>query len=52
MDKSFLYRTIFESINDWNIITLSTTSKNSTDKDDEAFGILFRRVTTRMSEKY
>ena len=37
-------------INDWNIITLVTTSKHNTEKDDEAFGTILRRVETRMSE--
>ena len=41
----------FESLNDWNIITLVTTSKNKTERDNEVFGTILRGVETRMSEK-
>ena len=41
----------FESLNDWNIITLVKTSKNNTERDNEVFGTILRGVETRMSEK-
>ena len=50
-NKNFLCWNIFESLNDWNIITLVTTSKHDTEKDDKAFGTILRRIETRMSEK-
>ena len=41
-----------ESLNDWNIITLVTQTKNkNSEKEDEAFKTILRRVATRMSEK-
>ena len=52
MNKSCLYWNIFESLNNWNIITLNTTRESSTDKDDEAFGTILRGFETRMIEKY
>ena len=51
MNKSGMYWNIFESLNDWNIITLATTSKNSTEKDYEAFGTISRRVESRIIRK-
>ena len=43
---------IFEGLNDWNIITLVTQTKNKNiDKEDEAFRTILRGVETRMSEK-
>ena len=43
---------IFEGLNDWNIITLVTQTKNiNSEKDDEAFKIIIRGGETRMSEK-
>ena len=52
MNKSCLYWNIFESLNDCNIITLVTTRKNNTEKDDEVLGIILREVKTRISGKY
>ena len=43
---------MFESLNDLNIITLVTTNKNNTEKGDEEFGTILRRVKTRTNEKY
>ena len=52
VNKSCLYWNIFESLSDCNTIILHTTSKKSTNKDDEAFSSILRGVETRMSEKY
>ena len=42
----------FEGVNDWNVITLVTQTKNkSIDKDDETFKTVLRGVQTRMSDK-
>ena len=43
---------IFEGLNDWNIITLVTQTKNKNiNKENEAFRTILRGVETRMSEK-
>ena len=51
MNKSSLCWNTFESLKDWNIITINKTSENNTDKNDEVFGTILRGVETRMSKK-
>ena len=42
----------FENLNDWNIITLVTKTKNNNiEKDDETFETILRGVNTNMCEK-
>ena len=43
---------IFEGLNDWNIITLVTQTKNENiDKEDELFRTILRGIEIRMSKK-
>ena len=52
INKECLNWNIFEDLNDWNIITLVTQTKNKNiDKEDEAFRTILRGVETRMNEK-
>ena len=52
MNKIFLDRNIFESLNGWNIIILVIQTKHyKSEKDDEAFKIIISGVETRMNEK-
>ena len=42
----------FENLNDWNIITLVTKTKNNNiEKDDEIFETILRGFNTNMCEK-
>ena len=51
VNKKFLYLNIFEGLNDRNIITLVIQTKtNNSEKDDDIFETILRRVETRMSE--
>ena len=52
MNKNVLNQNYFQGLNDWNVITLVTQTKNKNiNKDDEAFKTVLRGVQTRMSDK-
>ena len=51
MNKNYVYRNVFDGLNDCNIKKLTTTRRYNVDNDDEIFETILKGVETRMIKK-